>query len=183
MVRPNARAEILDAALELLVRADGRDISLDAIARACGLTKQGVMYHFPTKDALREAASEHVLELWRGKLRDALGGSLEDAPIADRISAYAHLVGAPALPWELRLFAERLYRDRLSGPTTSWFTRWLAVPPELPDEVRGRFITARMAADRLWFEVRLERPEALQNVAQIVAQIDRMLQEPIARDR
>ncbi|MEN2739999.1 TetR family transcriptional regulator [Microbacterium sp. X-17] len=179
MARASSRTDILSTALDLLVRADGRDVSLEAIARACGLTKQGVMYHFPTKDALRVAASEYVLELWRDRLRDELGGSL-DVPVADRIGAYAHLVGVDAPPWELRLFAERLYRDRLAGPTTSWFAEWLAVSPALSDEVRGRLLTARMAADRLWFEVRLERPEAVENVAEIVAQIDRLLREAAA---
>ena len=43
-------------------------VSLQAIADSVGVAKQTLLYHYPSKDALRRAVLEHVLEHWRGTL-------------------------------------------------------------------------------------------------------------------
>ncbi|MDI9834549.1 TetR/AcrR family transcriptional regulator [Streptomyces sp. KAU_LT] len=46
------RAEIVRAALEVIAERGYRGASLAAVAERVGLTQQGLMHHFPTKDAL-----------------------------------------------------------------------------------------------------------------------------------
>ena len=46
------RAEIVRAALEVIAERGYRRASLAAVAERVGLTQQGLMHHFPTKDAL-----------------------------------------------------------------------------------------------------------------------------------
>lgn len=41
---------------------EGGSVSLDSVARAVGLTKPGVMYHYPTKEALMLALVDSVLD-------------------------------------------------------------------------------------------------------------------------
>jgi len=61
---PNARERILDAA-ELLVAGQGAsNLTLDAVAQAAGVSKGGLLYHFPNKEALLAAMIErHCDEL------------------------------------------------------------------------------------------------------------------------
>ncbi|WP_327314753.1 TetR/AcrR family transcriptional regulator [Streptomyces sp. NBC_01235] len=46
------RAEIIRAALEVIAERGYRGASLAAVAERVGLTQQGLLHHFPTKDAL-----------------------------------------------------------------------------------------------------------------------------------
>ncbi|ROP53463.1 TetR family transcriptional regulator [Streptomyces sp. PanSC9] len=46
------RAEIIGAALEVIAERGYRGASLSAVAERVGLTQQGLLHHFPTKDAL-----------------------------------------------------------------------------------------------------------------------------------
>ncbi|MGP2439812.1 TetR/AcrR family transcriptional regulator [Streptomyces sp. JW3] len=46
------RAEIVRAALEVIAERGYRGASLAAVAERVGLTQQGLMHHFPTKEAL-----------------------------------------------------------------------------------------------------------------------------------
>ncbi len=55
------RNEILDA-VERLTLENGRLPSLLAVARATGLTKQGVLHHFPTRSDLDRAVTVRALE-------------------------------------------------------------------------------------------------------------------------
>lgn len=52
---PHAREKVLDAYCRLL-REDGeRAATMEAIAAAAGVSKGGLLYHFPSKEALAEA--------------------------------------------------------------------------------------------------------------------------------
>jgi AcrR family transcriptional regulator len=56
------RDRILDAA-DQLVTADGaRHLTLDAVAQAAGVSKGGLLYHFPSKDALLAGMIERHID-------------------------------------------------------------------------------------------------------------------------
>lgn len=57
--------QILDAAAALFARHGFEQTSLKALADAVGLSKAGLLHHFPSKDALFEAAWEHSRVLSR----------------------------------------------------------------------------------------------------------------------
>ncbi|MGD6745684.1 TetR/AcrR family transcriptional regulator [Streptomyces sp. BH106] len=52
------RAEILRAALDVIAERGYRGASLAAVAERVGLTQQGLLHHFPTKEALLVAVLE-----------------------------------------------------------------------------------------------------------------------------
>ncbi|MFI9172935.1 TetR/AcrR family transcriptional regulator [Streptomyces lincolnensis] len=52
------RAEIVRAALEVIAERGYRGASMAAIAERVGLTQQGLLHHFPTKDTLLVAVLE-----------------------------------------------------------------------------------------------------------------------------
>ncbi|QEU94582.1 TetR/AcrR family transcriptional regulator [Streptomyces kanamyceticus] len=73
------RAEILRAALEVIAERGYRGASLAAVAERVGLTQQGLLHYFPTKEALLVAVLE-ARDQWdavpRGQWRLDLLGSL-----------------------------------------------------------------------------------------------------------
>jgi AcrR family transcriptional regulator len=140
--------EILSSGFDQL-DAD-QSVSLDSVARAVGLTKPGVMHHFPTKEALMVALVDAVLDRWEGQLTARLDDSV--APTAvERARAY--------LEWSLSgEFHESdlvmMSDPKLRRPLTSrWAERmlpWLAFPDEFDLDRRARLTAVRLLADGAW---------------------------------
>ncbi len=57
---PHARESVLDAFERLLGAGSERAATLDAIAHEAGVSKGGLLYHFPAKDALESALIERL---------------------------------------------------------------------------------------------------------------------------
>src|SRR5262245_38168897 len=56
---------LLDAAEAVVARDGIARLTLDAVAAEVGMSKGGVLHHFPTKDALVEAMVVRCAESWR----------------------------------------------------------------------------------------------------------------------
>jgi AcrR family transcriptional regulator len=77
------RDRILDAAVEAFTR-DGDAVTLDAIAKDAGVGIGTLYRHFPTREALVDAAYQNEL----GRLCDAAGDLLENLPPDQAIRAW-----------------------------------------------------------------------------------------------
>ncbi|MDI1443522.1 TetR/AcrR family transcriptional regulator [Polyangium sp. 6x1] len=55
------RRKLMDAALTVFTRFGFRKASMDEVARAAGISRQGLYLHFATKDELFRASVEHLL--------------------------------------------------------------------------------------------------------------------------
>jgi AcrR family transcriptional regulator len=69
MKRANAselRDSLLDAAETVVMRQGIANLALDAVAAEAGISKGGLLHHFPSKDRLVEAMVARSAESWRG---------------------------------------------------------------------------------------------------------------------
>ncbi len=62
----NSRASILDAAQRVALREGSSHLTIDAVAKESGLSKGGVLYHFPSKEALLVAMVERLAAVLTG---------------------------------------------------------------------------------------------------------------------
>jgi AcrR family transcriptional regulator len=62
---PRAKAKILTAAREIVERSGAGALTFDELSRVSGVTRGGITYHFPTKDALLEGLLARDMEQWR----------------------------------------------------------------------------------------------------------------------
>lgn len=67
--RPAARAKILEAASAIAREIGPGQLSLDAVAARAGVSKGGLLYHFPTKAQLVRALVEGYLEEVQGLMK------------------------------------------------------------------------------------------------------------------
>jgi AcrR family transcriptional regulator len=75
--RANSRHRILDAAAEIVAAIGAGKLTLDAVAQKAGLSKGGLLYHFPSKDALLAGMIERMIEESRAekeRLRPEMAG-------------------------------------------------------------------------------------------------------------
>lgn len=76
--RDSARESILTAFEDLLIDTSGSGASLDAVARAAGVTKGGLLYHFGSRDGLETALIDRIEVLTVAeyeRMRTAPGGA------------------------------------------------------------------------------------------------------------
>src|SRR3546814_14786799 len=60
--RPSSREAMLDAAETVVVKHGAVRLTLDAVAKQAKASKGGVMYHFPSKEALLQALVTRAIE-------------------------------------------------------------------------------------------------------------------------
>ena len=148
--RPSQRDAALDAALDLL--RDGGSLSLESAARAAGMSKPGLMYHFSTKEALVAALVDHLIDDYERTFVALLPAGETDPTARQRIAAYlewsvTHVHDAADL---VTLCDPRL-RVVMGARWAERFRPWLEVPADLPEAERARLHAVRLMADGCWF--------------------------------
>lgn len=152
VMRPSSRTAILDAAFRLAGRDDGAvEITFEATAREAGVTKGGVLYHFPTRQDLVLAVVEYVALRLEETMLASLGKPFEQATPAERVRAYVGAVDAGRLTRaDLAVYAESLANPAFCVPWENVLGRWLSLEDVTDPAERARLRTAHLAADGLW---------------------------------
>lgn len=111
------RTALLQAAIAVFARYGYRKASMDEVARAAGLSRQGLYLHFPTKEALFRELVELLLERSLGAAQAALADKtrpLEERLVGAFDAMYGHYVESlGATPHLAELFETSA---RLVGP-------------------------------------------------------------------
>jgi AcrR family transcriptional regulator len=70
-VKTDIKDKLLDAAEAVVVRQGIGNLTLDAVAAEAGISKGGLLYHFPGKEKLVEAMVQRVADHWRKNFQEA----------------------------------------------------------------------------------------------------------------
>jgi AcrR family transcriptional regulator len=90
------RAAILEAATRVFLRYGFKKTSMDDLARAAGLSRQGLYLHFPTKEKLFEEAVVSLVAALRSAFRTALAEEeldIEERLLEAFVAVHAHAIG------------------------------------------------------------------------------------------
>ncbi|MDN3226026.1 TetR/AcrR family transcriptional regulator [Kocuria rhizophila] len=136
------KPEILDRALDVLRAGDA--LTLDAVARAVGITQPGVVHHFPTKDQLSVAVVDHLLDHWEAELTRRTG---PDPDAVARLRAYVEFALLSELdPADLAVLADSRLRPELAARWTERMSAWFG------ESDRPNIVAARLVADGAWID-------------------------------
>lgn len=156
--RPSAREAMLDAA-EAHLGADGT-LTLDSAARAAGVTKPGLMYHFSTKEQLLGAILDRMTARYEREMLALVaarhGAEIEDfaeAPAEHRVLAYLDWACTGSIDAaDLVIFADPHLRVTLTERWEDQLSRWLGIPAGVDVGRGARLLAVRLMADGLWFD-------------------------------
>lgn len=174
MARPSNRAAIIEAAIRVAARDPITTVTIDAVAAEAGLTKAGVLYHFPSKNELLVAVQEQLAAEWEAQLEAAAGGTADETPLPRRVAVYARVSAEAASRAELMLMLEAISAPEIAAPIRAVIDRWVpSVDAALRDPELWPFVLARLAADGLWFGDTDKDlpPEQLARIADAIAAI------------
>ena len=108
------QAAIIEAAKDVFLRYGFKKTSMDDLARAAGLSRQGLYLHFPNKQALFKAMVLRLQEAMRCAARTAL--ARQDVGVEERVlgafdTMFGRVVGSETLDELFATMVEVLGRD------------------------------------------------------------------------
>ncbi|PSK98959.1 TetR family transcriptional regulator [Murinocardiopsis flavida] len=159
-MRQSKRTQILDAAFRVVQRAGVRAVTFESVAAESGLTKGGLLYHFPSREALLEAMHGHMAQRWEEELEGAVGGAAGEVSARERSAAYAAVTARSSTRAELLLMLEGANEPAMCAPWHGVLERWAPAPVSAePSRRELEAFVHRLAADGLWlYESLAERP-------------------------
>src|SRR6476469_54486 len=177
---PAARDKVLDAFQRLLIEHGERETTLDAVARAAGVSKGGLIYHFGSREALIEGLLGRLEALADDDLAEM--NSAPEGPVAYYVRTSAH---ADA-PLDLTMIAATRLLQR-SHPRTrqvlaAVHERWyLALLEAVGDPAIARLVmlvgygmyyNATLAAGDV-LDLPAEKPEDIYDLLRLIEQLIR----------
>lgn len=72
-MRTSKRDRILDAAVNVINRDGVRAVTFESVAAEAKLTRGGLLYHFPSREALLRGIDEHLVQAWEASMETLLG--------------------------------------------------------------------------------------------------------------
>lgn len=154
------RSALLDAAEAVLFERGTQALTLAAVANRAGVSKGGLLYHFPTKEALIRAMVARVIEEF-----DALVASFENGSPGSYTRAYLEatftiLTSQEAAQTRRRWSAitAAAADPELIAPLREAMARWHRIDPATETDPVAAMVV-RLAAEGLW-EVVSHAPDA-----------------------
>lgn len=146
------RAALLEAAGRVL-QAQGAAMSLDAVAREAGVSKGGLLHHFPSREALLSALALDLLARFHVQLEDAYRREVEaHGPLPGAWSRAYIAVSFTPNPQEAALYAVMKSLAVLWEVLDAWEAAQavLSARAEADGLPPGRAHAVRLACDGLW---------------------------------
>lgn len=169
------KTRLLVAAADQLAR--GREITLLAVAKAAGVSKGGLLHHYPNKDALTKALVNQALDEFEANV-DELAGRLTGQAVWCRaffiISTHRSAPADAARPATVFLRAAAL-NPVLMDPVRTAYRRWT---DRLIGDAPNRSLAAlvRAAADGVcWADAHDLEPPDITSRAAMLAQLEKLL--------
>lgn len=180
MARASKRLEVLEAIVSIIERDGLTAVTLDAVALETGMTRAGLLYHFPSREALILATHEHLTRSWEQELEASAGNTSDRTTDAERHAAYINTCARAARRVELLLILESSDNRQLGDLWQQVIDRWAPPAPIGNDAAElDRFIS-RLAADGLWIHEALSsRPLPEQLRKRIAARLVAMAAGPV----
>ncbi len=116
--RDKLEADIIAEAVRVFAECGYEGASIATVAEKAGLSKQNLMYYFPTKQALYERVLDGVLDEWLYRM-DSLADPEQDPRDVLRAYVQAKLRFSREQPWASRVYAmevisgAQLYGDQI----------------------------------------------------------------------
>ncbi|MBW4582078.1 MAG: TetR family transcriptional regulator [Tildeniella nuda ZEHNDER 1965/U140] len=78
--RSETRDRLIQCAIDILVNQGNEALTLDAVAQAAEVSKGGLLYHFPNKEALITGVIQHLIDDFNAAIESELAKEKGDEP-------------------------------------------------------------------------------------------------------
>lgn len=156
LAKESRRVAILEAASSIVSEKGIFNLTLEAVAKEAGISKGGLLYHFPSKEALVQGMVEHLAHNYRSKIAK----NVDDDPL-DRgkwTRAFLNVTfnqGYPNKDMHAGLLAAKAVNPKLMLPLYQAYEEWQTnIENDGLDSIDATII--RLATDGIWLAELLE---------------------------
>lgn len=161
-MRTSKRDLILDAAVGIIASAGIDAVTYESLAEAAGMSKSGMVYHFPSRRDLLLGIHRHLAAEWERELQDAAGGESSEVDAATRLRAVVMTLCHSATRAELLVQLDAAADPEFADVWDEVDKRWMPSAAELTadgedgDLARTAYLV-QVAADGLWVHDHVHR--------------------------
>ncbi|WP_295568937.1 TetR/AcrR family transcriptional regulator [uncultured Stenotrophomonas sp.] len=180
-MRTSKRDRILDAAVNVINRDGVRAVTFESVAAEAQLTRGGLLYHFPSREALLRGIDEHLVRVWETSMEALLGKTAEQATALERYQTFVRVSAQSATRAELMFMLESADPEAGERPWGPAVRRWAPSAPEAGSDDPATLdnFVARLAADGLWIYEAMYEGQLDEDVrAQVAERIAGLLAKP-----
>lgn len=150
----SSKLEILDHAVAVLRR--GESLTLDAVAREAGLTKPGVVHHFPTKERLVVAVVDRITNRWEA---DLVAQAPDATTAVEKLRSYVDYALTGNFDHsDLAFMVDARIREQLAEQWVTRLNPWFGDTIDGTPTQRAALRAARLLADGAWLNAALNIP-------------------------
>ncbi|AKK06914.1 transcriptional regulator, TetR family [Corynebacterium mustelae] len=147
-MRMSKRALLIETAIDIVEKHGLNHLTYESLAAATGLSKSGLIYHFPSRDALLRAMHEQLAHTWEQEMIAAAGGTAENIDERTRVRASFIVMSQSATLSDLRLALDAVGNPTMQEPWLDVMRRW-SVSEETITKI-PRLYLLNVIADGLW---------------------------------
>ncbi|PRQ10747.1 TetR family transcriptional regulator [Corynebacterium sp. 13CS0277] len=151
-MRTSKKDLILRATLAIVQEGGFTAVTLDSAAARAGVSKGGLLYHFPTRQALIAGARQYLADNWEAGMIAHAGGEAHTLTPSQRLRAYLSAASGISPAQEVAFLLEP--RDRSGDhhdPLAEVTARWaLPCPPHDAPAAWRTAYCLQLAADGIW---------------------------------
>ncbi|WP_018933003.1 TetR/AcrR family transcriptional regulator [Gracilibacillus lacisalsi] len=150
MGRNSRKVEILHAASKVVSEQGIFNLTLDATAKEAGISKGGLLYHYPSKEALVQGMVEHLANNYREKI--ANNAEADPVDKGKWVRAYVDVTFNQAYQnkdMHYGLLAAKAVSSNSLDPIRELYTEWQhEIEHDGIDPIKATII--RLATDGIW---------------------------------
>ena len=150
MSRASRKIDILNAASRIVSEKGIFNLTLEAVAKEAGFSKGGLLYHYPSKEALVEGMVEHLTQSYDQKIAEKAQSDPQE--MGRWLRAYVDVTFNDTYKnkdMNYGLMAAKAVNEELLDPIRELYVKWQsAIENEGIDPIEATII--RLATDGMW---------------------------------
>ncbi len=147
-MRTSKKVQLIDAAIAIVEKHGIAAVTYESLAEASGLSKSGLIYHFPTRNDLLNSINNQLAAAWEAEMEAVAGGTAEEVSELTRLRAAFLVMSQSATLADLRMTLEGIQHPEMMEPWFAVMRRWCRVPDSIAQDPDGYLI--QVIADGLW---------------------------------
>lgn len=142
-MRSSRRDQIIEVAIALIADHGVEALSFEGLAEASGVSKSGILYHFPSRHALLLGIQEHFVHAWEEDLVRIAGAPASALTPAQRLRAVVLSMGTTPDRAQLRVVLE-------ADSHPDFAALWAAVDRQWMPEPDSEYYPVLLMSYGLW---------------------------------
>lgn len=147
-MRTSKKAMLIETAISIVEESGLEALTYDSLAHTSGVSKSGLIYHFPSRDEMLLAINQKLASDWETELENFAGGPASELPLKERVRAMLHTLSKNATRADLLLALNARPKPELQAVWDDVMGRWNVPQDQLKEN--PQLFLLNVIGDGLW---------------------------------